>query len=93
MRMIAGLMSMAVGVTLATAALAQPNPATTPPTVPTVPDPMQDMVCRKSPETGSLVKTRKRCHTRAQWQYLDEENQRASNRFVDDNRGRPSYAN
>lgn len=71
------------------AAAQSPAPVATPAST----DPMQETVCRKSPETGSLVKVRKRCHTRAQWQYIDEETQRQSNRFVEDNRGRPSLNN
>ena len=53
-----------------------------------VPDPMQQMVCRKDVETGSLVKTKKTCHTRAQWAYIADTNQRLGRNLVDDTRGR-----
>ncbi len=53
-------------------------------------DPMQQMVCRKDKETGSLVKSKKTCHTRSQWAFIDDENQRTSRKFVEDNSGRPT---
>jgi predicted transglutaminase-like cysteine proteinase len=55
------------------------NPATTI-------DPMQQMVCRRDKETGSLVKTKKTCHTRAQWAYIDDANQAFSRDMVDASR-------
>ena len=77
-------------------AIAEPAPPSAPaaPTPPAIaaaePDRMQQMVCRKDKETGSLVKTKKTCHTRAQWAYIDDVNQSAGRDLVDNNRGRPS---
>ncbi|KPF64168.1 hypothetical protein IP88_13975 [alpha proteobacterium AAP81b] len=71
----------------APAAPATPPPATTPPAPAN--DPMDQTVCRKTLETGSLVKARKQCHTRRQWAYLDEANGTAARNMVDDNRSRP----
>jgi hypothetical protein len=51
-----------------------------------VADRMQETVCRKDKETGSLVKTKKTCHTRAQWQYIDQTNQNFSRDLVDSTR-------
>jgi hypothetical protein len=45
-----------------------------------------EIVCRKEKETGSLVKTRKTCHSRAQWQYIDEVNQTQTRAMQDDMR-------
>jgi Spy/CpxP family protein refolding chaperone len=47
-----------------------------------------EIVCRKEKETGSLVKTRKTCHSRAQWQYIDEVNQSQTRAMQDDMRTR-----
>jgi hypothetical protein len=44
------------------------------------------MICRYDKETGSLVKGKKTCHTKAQWQYIDDTNQSFANRLVDDAR-------
>jgi len=52
-------------------------------------DKAQQMICRKEKETGSFVKVKKTCHTRAQWSYIDDENQRFSRQLVDDTRTRP----
>ena len=61
------------------------------PTTPTVTtDRSQDIVCRKEKETGSLVKSKKTCHSRAQWQYIDDTNQQFSRTMVDDARTRSS---
>ena len=46
---------------------------------------MQQMICRKDKETGSLVRSKKTCHTKAQWAYIDDENQGMSRRMVEDN--------
>ncbi len=52
-------------------------------------DRMQQMVCRRDKETGSLVKSKKTCHTRAQWQYIDDTNQAFSRDLVDATRTKP----
>lgn len=65
-------------------AFAQPTPA-----VPTASiDRSQDIVCRKDKETGSLVKAKKTCHSRAQWLYIDDTNQQFSRQMADDARTR-----
>ena len=50
------------------------------------PDRSQEIICRREKETGSLVKGKKTCHSRAQWAYIDDENQRFSRNLVDDTR-------
>ncbi len=46
------------------------------------------MICRTEKETGSLVKRKKTCHTKSQWQYIDDTNQSFANRLVDDTRSK-----
>ncbi len=79
---------------LATAAMAaDPAPVSAPAAVATptaAKDSMDEMVCRKSPETGSLVKSKKTCHTRGQWAYIEDQNQALGRALVDDSRGRIS---
>lgn len=61
-----------------------------PPAATTPVDRSQEVVCRRDKETGSLVKAKKTCHTRAQWQYIDDTNQQFSRQLVDDIRSRPN---
>jgi hypothetical protein len=75
----------------ATANAAEPAPPAATTAAPA--DDKMETVCRKHLETGSLVKARKTCHTRAQWAYLDDETRRMANRFVEDNRGRTAGSN
>lgn len=72
--------------TIAIAAEPAPAPAPAAPAA----DPMQQTVCRKQMETGSLVRAKKTCHTRAQWAYIDDVNQGDARKFADDSMGRPS---
>lgn len=51
-------------------------------------DPGDEIVCRKVKETGSLVKARRTCHSRAEWKDLDEQNQRVSRQLVQDSTSR-----
>lgn len=60
--------------------------AAEPVATPTLADKSQEIVCRKEKETGSLVKTKKTCHSRAQWQYIDEVNQTQTRAMQDDMR-------
>ena len=53
---------------------------------PTLTDKSQEIVCRKEKETGSLVKSKKTCHSRAQWQYIDDTNQAQTRTMADDMR-------
>ena len=62
------------------------EPAAMPPAAVAATDPMQQIVCRKDKETGSLVKVRKTCHSRAQWAYIDDTNQTFSRDLVDASR-------
>ncbi len=84
------LIGLAAATMLATIAGAAETPATPTATVTATPDPMQQMVCRKDLETGSLVRTKKTCHTRAQWAYIDDINQNDSRKLVEDNMTRPA---
>ncbi len=89
MRMIPAMLATAM-LALATAAVAaEPTPAApAPPAAAAAADPMQQMVCRRDVETGSLVKAKKTCHTRAQWAYIDDTNQAFSRDLVDSTRSR-----
>lgn len=75
------------GISAATAsepAVAPPVPAT----ATAAADPEMEMICRKSKETGSLIKAKKQCHTKSQWAYIDEQNQKLGRNLVDETRGR-----
>ena len=76
----------------APAAPAAPVPATAVPATAEAPkvDRMQQTVCRKDKVIGSLVLTKKTCHTRAQWASIDYTNQALSRELVDSTRTRPS---
>ena len=77
---------------LLSAAIAMPiRAAETAPAAPAAStDPMDQMVCRKDKETGSLVKTKKTCHTRRQWTYIDDVNSKFARDLADDTRTRPA---
>jgi hypothetical protein len=49
-----------------------------------------EMICKRDRETGSLVRTKKTCHTRSQWAYIKSENQRMGQDFIIANQNRPS---
>ncbi|KAB7644157.1 hypothetical protein [Polymorphobacter fuscus] len=51
-------------------------------------DKNQEIVCRKEKETGSLVKSKKTCHSRAQWAYIDDVNQNQTRTMADEMRTR-----
>jgi hypothetical protein len=59
------------------------------PAAPTV-DLGAEMVCRKVKETGSLVKSKKTCHTKSQWSYIDDQHQRFGRQMVQDGTTRPA---
>lgn len=84
------LFSVAIaGVLTATAAIAaEPAAAPAAPAAVEAPkvDRMQQTVCRKDKVIGSLVSTKKTCHTRAQWAYIDDTNQAFSRDLVDSTR-------
>lgn len=47
-----------------------------------------EIVCKTSVETGSLIAKRKTCLTRKQWEYVNNENQRAAYKIVSEGTGR-----
>lgn len=81
------LCGVATSLLLATAALATEPVAT--PVAPTL-DASQQTVCRRDTETGSLVRAKKTCHTRAQWTYIDDANQQTARKMVEDGQGKVS---
>ncbi|MFZ4687656.1 MAG: hypothetical protein ACOYLS_00320 [Polymorphobacter sp.] len=54
------------------------------------PDRSQEIVCRKDKVIGSLIASKKTCHSRAQWAYIDDVNQTFSRDLVDSTRTRQS---
>ena len=62
----------------------------TAPTDTTLAPPEEKKICRGSIETGSLIKKRKTCLTKAQWDVVDEQHEREAYKLVEDNRGKPS---
>ena len=56
--------------------------AATPAPAPTAPDPQNKIICRRYLETGSLVKSTKVCHTRAEWARVYEAARRDSEEFT-----------
>ncbi|MFZ4687655.1 MAG: hypothetical protein ACOYLS_00315 [Polymorphobacter sp.] len=74
----------------AAAQAADPAPAAAPAAAaPASTDRMQQIVCRKDKVIGSLVSTKKTCHSRAQWAYIDDTNQAFSRDLVDNTRTKP----
>lgn len=65
------------------------EPAAAPAAPTAAADNSQEIICRKDKETGSLVKTKKTCHSRAQWAYIDDTNQQFSRKMVEDSTTRP----
>lgn len=45
------------------------------------------VLCRRRPVTGSLVRTTKECHTRSEWNRLDDDVRKQSGEYVDHGRG------
>lgn len=45
-------------------------------------DKADEVICRREVEIASLVKAKKTCHTRAQWQYIQAETQRQGRDFI-----------
>ena len=91
MRISTSLFSLAVAGLMATSALAADPaaPAAPPVAAPSAePDRMQQTICRKDKVIGSLIATRKTCHTRAQWAYIDDTNQAFSRDLADNTRSR-----
>ena len=82
-------MSLLVGlVALASAAMVQEeSPAAAQP--PARPE-RERLICRSSPETGSIVRRQRRCYTRAQWQRIAEAAQENTRDLTDRGTTRPS---
>ncbi len=55
----------------------------------TLAPPEEKKVCRAPVETGSLIKKRKTCLTRAQWKAVDDQHEREARKMVEDNTGKP----
>ncbi len=73
------------GLVSSAAISAEPQPAA----VPAAQAPAKEkMICRRDKEIGSLVATKKTCHTKSQWQYIDDTNQTFANKLVDDSRSK-----
>ena len=53
-------------------------------------DPGAELICRRVKETGSLVKSKKACHTKSQWSYIDDQHQRFGRQMVQDGTSRPA---
>jgi predicted transglutaminase-like cysteine proteinase len=68
-------------------AAAVPAPATA---APAATPPTDKLICRRTAETGSLIKTKKACHTKSQWAYIDERNQQLGRAMVEDGTTRPA---
>lgn len=56
-------------------------------------DRQNEIVCKREREIASLVKTRKTCHTRAQWAYIHAETSRQGQDFISANRAQSSGSN
>ena len=85
------LLGLAFAAALMTTAAQAADPVATPApaTDTTAQDRMQQIVCRKDKVIGSLISTKKTCHSRAQWAYIDDTNQAFSRDLVDSTRTKP----
>jgi hypothetical protein len=45
-------------------------------------DEQDRLICRRMPETGSLVRARRQCFTRAQWDRIAESQRRGASRMI-----------
>lgn len=61
---------------------ASPSPATPAPGAPG-----EEMICKKELEVGSLVRKRKQCHTKAEWEKITESQVRGTRRMADEMMG------
>ena len=60
---------------------------------PAAPASGQETVCRKIKETGSLVKSKKTCHSAAQWAYIEDQHRQFGRQMVQDGTTRPGGSN
>lgn len=55
----------------------------------TLAPPEEKKICRASAETGSLIKKRKACLTRAQWKAVDDQHEQEAHKMIQDSTTRP----
>lgn len=48
------------------------------------------MICKRETPIGSLIASRKRCMTKAQWAQVERDGNEEARKLVYDNQGRPS---
>lgn len=60
-----------VALSLSAAAFAADPSTPAAPAAAATPAPAEKLICRKTPEIGSLIKVRKECATRAEWKRRD----------------------
>lgn len=49
--------------------------------------PGEEIICKKELEVGSLVRKRKQCHTKAEWEKITESQVRGTRRMADEMMG------
>jgi hypothetical protein len=85
--LVAGLL--AIGFVAASANAAEPvAPAAVAPAPAAAAPEAEKLICRRIAETGSLVKSKKTCHSKSQWAYIDERNQQLGRAMVEDGTSR-----
>lgn len=50
----------------------------------------EKLICRREVETGSLVKAKKTCFTKSEWDKIGDAARRNATQMQDDNAGRPT---
>lgn len=55
----------------------------------TLAPPEEKRICRASTETGSLIKKRKACLTRAQWKAVDDQHEQEAHKMIQESTTRP----
>jgi hypothetical protein len=51
------------------------------------------LICRRTPETGSLVKARRQCFTKVEWDRIAESQRNGASRLISDLTTRPLTGN
>lgn len=57
---------------------------------PVEPAQKEKLICRKTVETGSLVRGKKTCMTAAEWAKVGDAAREGAQKIIDDNTGRPT---
>ncbi len=78
-----------IGLTVAYIIAAPASAADTAATATTLTQPEEKKICRASVETGSLIKKRKACLTKAQWVAVDDQHEREAHKIIEENTGKP----